>query len=96
MRSAAATSTEAPPPKPFRSATICGMAVMRTFSASTAPMAPPTAIPASTTPNAVKKPRPAPSSNTSGSVSRIAKSMPRAPMRLPRTAVRGWQSIFRQ
>ncbi len=42
---APATSTDAPPPKPLSSATICGMAVICTIRASMAPSTPPTTMP---------------------------------------------------
>jgi hypothetical protein len=44
--SAAAISAAAPPPTPLNSATICGIAVIRTARAETTPMTVPTAIPA--------------------------------------------------
>ena len=43
--SATAISAAAPPPTPLNSATICGIAVMRTRRAETAPIALPTATP---------------------------------------------------
>ena len=44
--SAAAISAAAPPPTPLNSATICGIAVIRTARAETTPITVPTAIPA--------------------------------------------------
>ena len=44
--SAAAISAAAPPPTPLKRATICGIAVIRTRRAETAPMTEPTAMPA--------------------------------------------------
>ena len=43
--SASEISAAAPPPTPLNSATICGMAVMRTLRAATAPNVPPTIMP---------------------------------------------------
>ncbi len=43
--SALATSCEAPPPKPFRTATISGIDVMATLRAMIAPMPPPRTTP---------------------------------------------------
>ncbi len=43
--SASAISAAAPPPTPLKSATICGIAVMRTLRAATAPEPPPISIP---------------------------------------------------
>ena len=43
--SEAAISAAAPPPTPLNSATICGIAVIRTRCAETAPIAPPITIP---------------------------------------------------
>ena len=45
-KAAAATRTDAPPPKPFNSATICGMAVIWILRARTAPIAAPMINPA--------------------------------------------------
>ena len=45
-RAPPATRTEAPPPKPFRSATISGIEVILTRAAMMAPMEPPTSMPA--------------------------------------------------
>jgi hypothetical protein len=43
--SASAISAAAPPPTPLKSATICGIAVMRTLRAATPPKTPPTTMP---------------------------------------------------
>ena len=48
--SAAAISAAAPPPTPLKSATICGIAVIRTARADAIPITVPTAIPASINP----------------------------------------------
>ncbi len=71
----------APPPTPLNSATICGIAVMRTCSAAGTPIAVPTTRP--TTISAQL------SICLSSSVAMIAMTMPAAAIRLPRTAVRG-------
>jgi len=92
VRAAPATRTEARPPNPLSSATICGIAVICTFSASTAPMALPTARPAAMK---ARPCRPAATMCRSKSVATMATSMPTAPSRLPRTAVRGWARPFR-
>ena len=47
--SAPPTSSEAPPPNPFRSATICGIAVIFTARAIQRPSADPTTSPAAIT-----------------------------------------------
>ena len=74
-------SATAPPPTPLKSATICGIAVMRTCRAAGIPTAVPIATPTASSPQL-----PIPF------VSRVAitaSAMPAAAMRLPRTAVRG-------
>ena len=43
--SASEINAAAPPPTPLKSATICGIAVIRTLRAATAPKEPPTTIP---------------------------------------------------
>ncbi len=48
--SAAAMSAAAPPPTPLKSATICGIAVMRTIRADATPITVPTAMPAKISP----------------------------------------------
>ena len=75
----------APPPTPLNSATICGIAVMRTRRAAGIPIAVPSSSP-STISHGVAEP-----SHTCGvsSVAMIAIAMPTAAIRLPRTAVRG-------
>ena len=83
---APATRAEAPPPKAFSSATISGIAVIAMRRASVAPMAPPRATPA----RIMASPwGPAPKTCRSRSVATTASSIPAAPIRLPRTAVRG-------
>jgi hypothetical protein len=79
--SASATSAAAPPPTPLKSATICGIAVICTRRAPTAPKAPPTS--AATT---ISQFRCTPAFR---SVATIAITIPTAPIWLPRRAVAG-------
>ena len=83
---APATRADAPPPKAFRSATISGIAVIAMRSASVAPMPAPSTTPARITAYACG---PAPKICRSTRVATTARSIPVAPIRLPRTAVRG-------
>ncbi len=85
--SAAATRAEAPPPKPLKAATSCGMAVISTRWARSPPTAPPTTRPATTTQTLTISVR--------SRVTTIAKSMPRAASWFPRRAVTGDWSRFR-
>ncbi len=71
----------APPPTPLNSATICGIAVIFTRRAATAPKPPPRIIPS---PISQKLPMP-----FWANVTTIASSMPAAPTWLPRLAVAG-------
>jgi len=87
-RLAPATRTDAPPPKPLKRATICGIPVIGTLTAKRAPIAEPASIPARITPK--------PTICRSTSVTATAISIPSAPRRFPRTAVLGWESPFRQ
>ncbi len=75
----------APPPTPLNSATICGIAVIRTLSAAGRP----TAVPI-TSPTMISTGVPEPS-HTPGvsSVATTATTIPPPAIRLPRTAVRG-------
>ena len=84
---APATSTDAPPPNPLNRATSCGMPVICTRTARTAPMAEPTTSPASSTRKSTI--------DRSSSVARMATSIPEAPSRFPRGAVRGRASPLR-
>jgi hypothetical protein len=77
----AAISAAAPPPTPLNSATICGIAVIRTRCAETAPIAVPMAMPTAIQPYETTR--------SSASVATIATSMPTAATTLPRRAVRG-------
>ena len=80
-------SATAPPPTPLNSATICGIAVMRTERALGTPIAVPI-----TSPMAI---RPQSSIRWSISVATTAIAMPTAATWLPRTAVRGPRSMCR-
>ena len=79
--SAQAIRKDAPPPTPLKSATICGIAVIRTCLAAGTPTAVPSAIPSAISPQL-------PSLRFS-SVAITAIAIPTAAMRLPRTAVVG-------
>ena len=84
---APATSTEAPPPRPLNTATSSGIEVIGIFSASTAPINAPIIAPIKMY-----------STGRICSLSRVAttaENIPRAPRRLPRTAVRGCVSPLR-
>ncbi len=63
-------SAAAPPPAPLNSATICGMAVIFTFSAENSPIAPPTTMPSAITHH--------PAASISQIEAAIASSMPPA------------------
>ena len=76
------TSAAAPPPTPLNSATICGIAVIFTLRAPTAPMTAPTAPPAAMIHQPV-------TTSLRRSVTTIATSIPAAPIWLPRRAWRG-------
>ena len=76
MSAAPATNTDAPPPKPFSSATICGIAVISILRASVAPIPPPMTTPARITTNPCM---PAPKTSRLTSVATTASSMPVAP-----------------
>ena len=78
---APATSTEAPPPNPLNRATSCGIPVICTRTARTAPIAEPTTRPATSTRKSTI--------DRSSRVARTATSIPDAPSRFPRGAVRG-------
>ena len=80
-----AISATAPPPTPLKIATICGIAVIRTFNAAGIPIAVPI-----TTPRTINQIVPEPL-HTPGvsSVATTAIAMPTAAILLPRTAVRG-------
>ena len=80
-------SATAPPPTPLNSATICGIAVMRTLRA----LGIPTAVPI-TSPRAISAQS---SIRWSISVATTAIAMPTAAIWLPRTAVRGPRSMCR-
>src|SRR5919197_3374557 len=80
-------SATAPPPTPLKSATICGIAVMRTLRAAGTP----TAVP-SATPTTISGQSPTPRWD---SVATTAIAMPTAAIWLPRTAVRGPRSMCR-
>ena len=79
--SASETSAAAPPPTPLNSATICGIAVIFTLRAPTAPSTAPIAAP-----TMIRQPM-----CTCGraSVTTIAHAMPNAPTQFPRRAVVG-------
>jgi len=85
--SAEATSAEAAPPKPFNKATICGMAVICTVRAKTAPMAEPMMMPMMMS----SKPR----MLRSKAVVMMATNIPIAATVLPERAVAGWLSRLR-
>jgi len=75
----------APPPTPLNSATICGIAVIRTLRAAGIPIAVPI-----TSPSAISHGVLEPLSTWGvSSVAMIAISMPTAAIMFPRTAVRG-------
>ena len=76
-----ATNADAPPPNPLKAATSWGIAVIRTLTAQITPIAAPMASPI-----AIKSKL---TICLSTSVATIASSMPVAPSKLPRTAVRG-------
>ncbi len=76
--SASATSAAAPPPTPLNSATICGIAVIFTRRAATAPNVPPIAEPTTI--------RQYESTCSFASVTTIAIAMPTAPIQFPRRA----------
>ena len=82
-----AISAIAPPPTPLNSATICGIAVIRTWRAAGMPIAVPMA-----TPRMIRPQLPMPGIS---SVAMTAMAMPTAAMRLPRTAVFGPVSPIR-
>jgi hypothetical protein len=82
-----AISAIAPPPTPLNSATICGIAVMRTWRAAGTP----TAVPI-TMPRMISPQFPIPGIRN---VATSATAMPTAAMRLPRTAVFGPVSPMR-
>ena len=84
---APATSTDAPPPNPLNRATSCGIPVIRTRTARTAPIAEPTTSPASSTRKSTI--------DRSSRVASTATSIPEAPSRFPRGAVRGRASPLR-
>ena len=75
-----AMSATAPPPTPLNSATICGIAVIRTLRADGTPSAAPTTSPTMISSQLWR---------TVSSVASTATSMPTAAILLPRTAVRG-------
>ena len=75
-----AMSATAPPPTPLNSATICGIAVIRTLRADGTPSAAPTTSPTMISSQLWR---------TVSSVANTATSMPTAAILLPRTAVRG-------
>ena len=79
--SASATSAAAPPPTPLNSATICGIAVIFTLRAATAPKPPPISIPIAIAHQLVVP--------TLSHVTTIASSIPAAPIWLPRRACAG-------
>ena len=88
--SAAATKAEAPPPKPFKRATICGIPVIGYLTAIVAPMAAP--MPPATSSIPIDQPAPFDTASRIGSsknAAAIAIAMPMAPRNMPRTAVRG-------
>ena len=76
-----AINATAPPPTPLNSATICGIAVIRTCRAAGTPTTVPIAAPTMISPQL-------PMSGIS-SVATTAIAIPTAAIRLPRTAVRG-------
>src|SRR4051812_6760053 len=76
------TSAAAPPPTPLNSATICGIAVIFTLRAPTAPITPPISPPTAMIHQPV-------TTSSRSSVTTIATAMPAAPTWLPRRAWRG-------
>ena len=86
-----AISATAPPPTPLNSATICGIAVIRTLSAAGTPTATPMATPSRIS-QGVLEPCQTPGVS---SVAINAMPMPTAAIMLPRTAVRGPVSSMR-
>ena len=85
--SAEATSADAPPPKPLKIATNCGICVISTRIAKNAPMIEPITIAITIHCKSKSVPR-----NT---VATIAISIPKDAIILPFLAVFGWLSIFR-
>ncbi len=81
-----ATSAEAPPPKPLKMPTICGMAVICTACADTPPMSAPTIAPTRIICQFAKL--------VSSSVTMMARAIPVAAMMLPDLAVVGDCSLF--
>ena len=81
-----AISATAPPPTPLKSATICGIAVIFTFSAAGIPIAVPI-----TTPSRISQTVPEPDelARDAAASRSTAIAMPAAAILLPRTAVRG-------
>ena len=75
----------APPPTPLNSATICGIAVMRTLRAAGTPIAIPMTMPSAINQGVLE---PLKTCGVS-SVATTAIAMPMAAILLPRTAVRG-------
>src|SRR5438105_3098677 len=84
---ASETSAAAPPPTPLTSATICGIAVIFTLRAATAPKTPPTAMPTRISQTL--------SICLCANVTPIAISLPTAPIQLPRRAVAGCERNLR-
>ena len=84
--SALATSTDAPPPNPFKSATICGMAVIWIVLARTAPTAAPMTSPIMIAEKPIMR--------WFSNVTTIASSMPDEASMLPFRAVAGEDSHF--
>src|SRR5437764_1388992 len=85
--SASETRAAAPPPTPLKSATICGIAVIFTLRAATAPKTPPTAIPTRISQTL--------SICFCAKVTPIAISIPTAPIQFPRRAVAGCERNLR-
>ncbi len=86
--SESATSAAAPPPTPLKTATICGIAVIRTFRAPTTPTTLPITSPATIS---AQFSRP-----SSRSVVAIARSIPAPPTQFPLRACRGEERNFRE
>ncbi len=86
-KSCAAMSAAEPPPMPLKSATICGIAVMRTSRADTAPMTVPMTIGGMMKTQLLVPP-------ISPKVMPMTSSMPTAATRLPRRAVAGERSSW--
>ena len=84
--SASAISAAAPPPTPLNSATICGIAVIFTLRAATAPKPPPISIPIAIAHQLVVP--------MSIHVTTTASTMPTAPIWLPRRACAGSDRNF--